>query len=114
MRKTIPLFLAIAAAFSISGMANKCADQAQVTLQNNTQYDLCLYVDNLNNLACGPAPTSGGTCVANVESGNHVLIVATVDGKESASTDAISLSAGDTKIVSASAGDDGRISLSVR
>jgi len=104
----------IVALFSISGKAQKNSDPVQVTLQNNTQYDLCLFLDNGNNLVCGPAPANGGVCVASVESGTHVLIVATVDGNISTSTNPVDINPGDTKIVTAATGNDGKIHLSVR
>ena len=114
MKKSALLFMIIVALCSISGKAQKNSDQAQVTLQNNTQYDLCLYLDNGNNLACGPASANGGMCIASVESGRHVFIVATVDGKMSTSTDPLDLNSGDTKIVTAAIGSDGQVNLNVR
>ncbi len=113
MKKATLLSIAVLALISISGKAQKNLDQVQLTFQNNTQYDLCLYVDDVNNLACGPAPGNGGMCVANIESGRHVFIVATVDGKMSTSTDPVDLNPGDTKIVTAAIGSDGQISLNV-
>jgi hypothetical protein len=98
---------------SISVSAQKNSGPVQVTLQNNTQYDLCLYVDSQNNIACGPASANGGMCVTTVESGKHVLIVATVGGSVSVSTDPIDLNTGDTKIITASTGSDGQLKLSV-
>ena len=106
--------MVIVALGSISGKAQKNSDPAQVTLQNNTQYDLCLYLDNGSNLVCGPASGNGGMCVTSVESGRHVLIVATVDGKMSTSTDPVDINSGDTKIVTAAIGSDGVINLTVR
>ncbi len=110
------LFIVIVALSSVSGSAQKNLPPAQVTLQNNTQYDLCLYVDDGNNIACGPASGNGGMCVTSVESGRHAFIVATaggVGGKISASTDPVDLNAGDTKIITAAIGSDGQLTLSV-
>ncbi len=114
MKKAALLSITIMALSFISGKAQINMDQVQVTLQNNTQYDLCLYVDDANNLACGPASANGGMCVASVESGSHVFIVATVDGGMSTSSDPVDLKPGDTKIVTAAMGSDGKISLNVR
>jgi hypothetical protein len=113
MMKAILLFALTAVLSSFSSSAQKNSGPVQVTLQNNTQYDLCLYVDNQNNIACGPASANGGTCVTTVESGTHVFIVATVDGNISASTDPVDLNTGDTKIITATTGSDGQLKLSV-
>jgi len=113
MRKVTLLFLVIVVLSPISGNAQKNSDQAQATLQNNTQYDLCLYVDNENNLACGPASGDGGFCVTSIESGRHVFIVATVDGKISASTDPVDVNPSDSKTITASTGTDGQLKLRV-
>ncbi|MFZ1080348.1 MAG: hypothetical protein WAO19_00310 [Candidatus Kryptoniota bacterium] len=113
MIKATLLFIVTVTLSSISGNAQKNSGPAQVTLQNNTQYDLCLYVDNENNLACGPASGSGGICVASVESGSHVFIVATVGGKISASTDPVDLNSGDSKIITVAIGNDGQLMLSI-
>lgn len=113
MKKSTLLFMVIVALGSISGKGQKNADPAQITLQNNTQYDLCLYLDNLNNLVCGPASGDGGICVTSVESGRHVFIVATVDGKMATSTNPVDINSGDTKIVTAAIGSDGQVNLNV-
>ncbi|HEY9164601.1 MAG TPA: hypothetical protein VIS48_00405 [Candidatus Kryptonia bacterium] len=113
MKKAMLSLIVILALSSISGNAQINSDLAQVTLQNNTQYDLCLYVDNKNNLVCGPASGNGGFCVSNVEPGSHVLIVATVDGTISASTDPVNLNQGDSKIVTATIGSDSQLKVSV-
>lgn len=113
MKKSTLLFMVIVALGSISGNAQKNSDPAQITLQNNTQYDLCLYLDNGNNLVCGPASGNGGICVTSVESGRHVFIVATVDGKMSTSTNPVDINSGDTKIVTAAIGSDGQLNLNV-
>ena len=107
MMKATLLFILIVVLSSFSGNTHKNSDQAQITFQNNTQYDLCLFLDNGNNLVCGPAPANGGVCVASVESGTHVLIVATVDGNISTSTNPVDINPGDTKIVTAATGNDG-------
>jgi len=114
MKKSALLFMVIAALGSFSGKPQKDSDPAQVTLQNYTRYDLCLYLDKGDNLVCGPALANGGFCVTSVESGSHVFIVATADGKMSTSTDPVDVNSGDTKIVSAAMGTDGQINLSVR
>ena len=113
MIKATLLLIVTVALSSFCGNAHKNSDQAQVMLQNNTQYDFCLYLDNLNNLVCGPASGNGGFCVTSVESGRHVFIVATIDGKMPASTDPVDLNPGDTKIITAAIGSDGQLKLSV-
>jgi len=113
MMKATLLFILIVVLSSFSGNAHKNSDQAQITFQNNTQYDLCLYLDSSDNLACGPASGNGGFCVSSVESGRHVFIVATVEGKFSTSTDPVDLNSGDSKTITAAIGSDGQIKLSV-
>jgi len=111
--KAALLFIVFVALSSVSGNAQKNSGPVQVTLQNNTQYDLCLYADNENNPVCGPASGNGGICVSTVESGRHVFIVGTLGGKISASTDPVDLNAGDSKIITVGTGSDGQLSLNV-
>jgi hypothetical protein len=63
-------FWVAAALFMLGFGASMAQASAQITLQNNTKYQLSLYIDN--NFGCGPA-LPRGFCTSSVTAGPHLL-----------------------------------------
>ncbi|MDD4858436.1 MAG: hypothetical protein PHD74_10100, partial [Candidatus Krumholzibacteria bacterium] len=84
------LFLAFAIFSPVLGQAQEDPGWAQAVLVNDTPFALYLYVDNENNLGCGPVLPGGGLfCTTHVRPGTHMLIAKTADGSMSTSSDSI-------------------------
>ena len=64
------LLIALLLSAVLLPFADRAYSMAQITLQNNTNFELNLFIDG--NFGCGPVMPSG-FCTSSVEPGNHLL-----------------------------------------